>query len=135
MIDRTRSSLMKAKQLEKSIDAQVLPSLQITQAQDAAEHAFRAILFGMSVSRVGNSRGGRHELDQIARMHRNQLGQIWFRLEPLLDEYAWLWQLRNVARYDHIDMPPFSDPPITPDMLNRAKSIVLGLIGIAESLI
>ena len=52
MTDRTRSHLLKAKQLEEAIHRDALRSVQITQAQDAAEHAFRAILFGMSIRRV-----------------------------------------------------------------------------------
>jgi len=129
--DRTRSHLMKAQELEAQICADLLPSLQITQAQDAAEHAaFRAILFGMSIRRIGD-----HRLDQIARANQDHLKDVWPRLEPLLDDYEWLWERRNEARYNHIDIGSFSDPPITPDMLMRAKSIVRGLIQIAESLV
>src|SRR5688500_6563461 len=98
IMDRTRSHLLKAQQLEMSIREDALPSIQITQAQDAAEHAFRAILFGMGISRLG-----RHRLDEVARQHRAELDDVWSRLVPWLEEYAWLWDLRNVARYNHVD--------------------------------
>lgn len=56
MNDRTRSHWLKAQQLEQSIRDDELPSVRITQAQDAAEHAFRAIPFGMSINRIGEHR-------------------------------------------------------------------------------
>lgn len=62
MTNRTLSHLLKAQEIEQGIRDDALPSLQITQAQDAAEHAFRAILFGMSVNRLGE-----HRLDRVAR--------------------------------------------------------------------
>jgi hypothetical protein len=128
--DRTRSHLLKAQQLKAGIRADTLASVQITQAQDAAEHAFRAILFGMSVNRMSD-----HRLDLVARQHQAQLADIWPRLEPLLEDYAWLWELRNVARYSHIDAPPVAHPHITADDLDRAKRLARSLIVIAERLI
>jgi len=128
--DRTYSHLLKAQQIESCINDNELPSVQITLAQDAAEHAFRAILYGMSISRIEN-----HRLDKIARKNQDQLKDIWFRLEPFLDEYAWLWELRNIARYSHVDSPSYSEPPINKDMVERAKQIVKGLLLIAKRMV
>ena len=130
MNDRTRSHLLKARQLEQSIRDDQLPSVRITQAQDAAEHAFRAILFGMGIKRVRE-----HRLDVMAQEHHQQLVDVWPRLAPLLNEYAWLWEWRNSARYRHVDVPAYSDPPITDEMVERAKRTTRRLIEIAETLV
>lgn len=130
MTDRTRSHLLKAQQLEQSIRDDQPPSVRITQAQDAAEHAFRAILFGMGINRVRV-----HRLDLVARKHQDQLGDVWLRLAPLLDDYAWLCERRCVARYKHVDVPDFSDPPISDETVDHAKRTTRGLIIIAETLI
>jgi hypothetical protein len=130
MTDRTRSHLLKAQQLETAIRADSVASVQITQAQDAAEYAFRAILFGMSVNRISE-----HRLDAVARQYRSQLADIWPDLEPLLDDYAWLWERRNVARYSHVDAPPAADPPISAEEVTRARRTSRQLIAIAERLI
>src|SRR5438093_706769 len=106
----------------------MLPSIQLTQSQDAAEHAFRAILFGMSISRVGH-----HELHIIAKEHRNELKDVWERLEPLLDDYEWLYEWRNVARYKHVDVPEYSSPEISRETLSRARQTAQRLIEIARS--
>ncbi|MDP3720326.1 MAG: HEPN domain-containing protein [Acidobacteriota bacterium] len=130
MTDRTRSHLLKAQELEASIDPTGLWSLQITQSQDAAEHAFRAILFGMGINRLSD-----HRLDIVARQHQQLLTGVWPCLEPLLPDYAWLWEWRNVARYAHVDAPPEATPEITEHDLNRARQTTKKLVEIAQSLV
>jgi len=130
ILDRTYSHLLKAQQIESCINDNELPSVQITLAQDAAEHAFRAILYGMSISRIGT-----HRLDTIARKNQDQLKDIWLWLEPFLDEYAWLWEFRNIARYSHVDSPSYSEPPIDKDMVERAIQIAKGLLLLAKRMV
>jgi HEPN domain-containing protein len=130
MSDRTRSHLLKAQQLFDGIARDTLRSVQLTQAQDAAEHAFRAVLFGMSITRIND-----HELHRIAKDHQHQLNDIWPRLSPLLQEYEWLLEWRNIARYKHVDVPEYSDPEITDEMVERAKHTARNLIDLAETLI
>jgi len=108
----------------------MLPSIQITFAQDATEHAFRSILYAMSINRLGD-----HRLDEIARKNECKLQDIWLRLEPLLDEYAWLWELRNISRYSHVDSPAYSEPLITKEMTIRAMKIVNDLLFIARRMV
>jgi hypothetical protein len=107
-----------------------LSSTVMTLAQDAAEQGFRSILFVRGVVRQGD-----HRPDRKALANTSALQDIWLELEPLVAEYDWLWEWRNIARYAHTDAPPIEDPPISPDMLRRAQACARSLVQLAQRIV
>lgn len=124
------SHLLKARELSGLLRVQRqygLRSNSLALAQDAAEHAFRAILFARGVARQGD-----HRPDEKALENKDVLADLWSDLAPQISEYAWLWRWRNRARYAHTDAPPLSDPAIAEGAVDRAQSCVQQLIDVAE---
>jgi HEPN domain-containing protein len=72
----------------------------VSQSQRAAEYFFKAILYAQGVPIEKT-----HELHRVARKHRGMLTNIWPDLEPLLEEYGWLYPQRIIMDYHHQDVP------------------------------
>jgi hypothetical protein len=127
---RGQSHLLKAQEFLRLLEQQRggLSSMTLALAQDAAEQAFRAILFARGISRQED-----HRPDLKAQECKHLLEDLWSELEPQCGEYSWLWNWRNQARYAHADAPPISEPEITAEMMNRAVACARALTSLAES--
>jgi HEPN domain-containing protein len=97
------------------------PSKLVSQGQRAAEYFFRAILYakGVPIEKT-------HELQEVAGKHRGMLTDIWPDLEPLLEEYGWLYPQRIIIDYHHQDVPQseahpgVAEPEVSRADLDRA---------------
>jgi hypothetical protein len=131
--ERATSHLLKAQEYLRLMESEAsnpLRSTAIALAQDSAENAFRAILFARGVMRQGD-----HRPDRKALEHMSSLRDIWDELEPLISEYEWLWEWRNIGRYKHTDTCDISDPEISPETLRRAGVCARQLVGLAERVV
>jgi hypothetical protein len=107
-----------------------LRSITMELAHDAAENAFRAVLFARGISRQGD-----HRPDTKALEHLDAFEDIRREIEVLAAEYAWLWPWRNVVRYKHVDTADTSDPEISSETLGRAQMCARRLVALAEHVV
>jgi HEPN domain-containing protein len=108
----------------------------ISQSQTVAEYSLKAILYARGI-RVEKT----HELHSIAERWRGALADIWLELEPLLQQYGWLYPQRLVADYQHADAPPsrgyggVDDPPVAEQSVDRALDAARQFCALAERVV
>ena len=132
MSERAMRQLLRARELLRTVVGGTWspPSLHLSMAHDAAESALRAILYAQGVTWQGERRP-----DLIACEKKESLGEVWTKLEPWLDEYAWLWTWKKQLRCRRFDEFPKIDPSEARQMVDRATECARRIVEIAESVL
>jgi len=130
--ERALRQLQRARELLRTVVGGTWspPSLHLSMAYDAAESALRAILYARGVTWRGERR-----LDLIASEKKELLGEAWVRLEPWLDDYAWLWSWKKEVRRKRFDELPKIDRAEAREMVDRATECARRIVEIAETVV